>query len=160
MHSQWYQIPHPLGRQPTNWKIIMLQKFPHWSESSEPHIRLSSLREWKEELPPPPQPKNLALKDSGVRSQELHRTWGKTNSTFWGWIQSLMPTNIQRKKSSDPMRVWDRLTCWYWRVSCRGGGSCGSLQRQGHWWQGRWGVLIGISCPGGHHFFFLILFYF
>lgn len=67
MQSQWHQIPHPLGGQPTNWKIIVLQKFPHWSESPEPHIRLPSLREAG----------GAAVKDSGVWSQELHRTGGE-----------------------------------------------------------------------------------
>ena len=55
MQSQ-YQIPHPLGGQLTNRKIIVLQKFPHWSESPEPHIRLPSLREAG----------GAAVKDSGL----------------------------------------------------------------------------------------------
>lgn len=36
-----------------------------------------------------------------------------------------------------------------WRVSWGGGGCCGSLWEQGHWWQRRQGIPIGVSSPGG-----------
>ena len=36
----------------TNWKIIILQKFSHRTESSEPHIRLLSLGIWHQEKEP------------------------------------------------------------------------------------------------------------
>ena len=38
------QIPYALDRLCTNWKIIIPQTFSHRSQSSEPHIRLPSLR--------------------------------------------------------------------------------------------------------------------
>ena len=60
-------------------------------------------------------------------------------------------TGTQRK-SSDFIGAWARPTCCSWRVSWGGGGSYGSLWGQGHWWWRYWGVLIGMSSPGGHHF--------
>ena len=39
--SRYNQILYPLGGQPTNWKIIILQRFSHRSENSKPHVRLS-----------------------------------------------------------------------------------------------------------------------
>ena len=46
----WYNpIPYPLGMCHTNWRIIILQKFSHRSESSELHVRLPSLGIWHQE---------------------------------------------------------------------------------------------------------------
>ena len=36
--------PYPPGGQPTNWRIIMSQKFSHRRKGSEPHARFLSLR--------------------------------------------------------------------------------------------------------------------
>jgi len=36
--------PHPWGGQSTNWRIIIGQRFSYRGKSSEPHVRLSSLR--------------------------------------------------------------------------------------------------------------------
>ena len=56
--------------QPTNWKIIITQKFSHKIKSSDPHIRLPILGvawgqgavcQWEEEPP-----KDLALVVNGV----------------------------------------------------------------------------------------------
>ena len=81
MHSPYNQIPYLLGGQPTNWRIIILQKFSHRSESSEPHIRLPSLGvcHWEEDPT-----EHLALKASGAWVQELHRTGGNRDSAFGG----------------------------------------------------------------------------
>ena len=57
------QIPHLPGGWPTNWKLIILQKFPHRIEGPEPHVRLPSLVVWQWEEEPP---ENLVLKVSGV----------------------------------------------------------------------------------------------
>ena len=75
------QLPYQPGAQPTNWKIITLQKFSHRSESSESHIRLPSLRVWlrEEECP-----EYLAFKASRAWEQELHRTGGNRDSTLGG----------------------------------------------------------------------------
>ena len=52
MLSRYNQIPYPPGGQPTNWKIIISQRFSHRSESSEPHVRLPSLGVWHQEEEP------------------------------------------------------------------------------------------------------------
>ena len=85
-HLQYNQIPsHPGGR-PTVWRIIMLQKFSHMSESSEPRARLPSpgVRHGEEEPP-----EHLALKSSGAWLQEPLRTGGKRDSMLGGQKQRL-----------------------------------------------------------------------
>ena len=57
------QIPHTLGGQPTNWRIIISQEFSHRSESSEVHTRLPSLEVQHQEEKPP---EYLALKACGA----------------------------------------------------------------------------------------------
>ena len=58
----WYnQIPSPSGGWPTSWRIIILQKFSHRSESSEPHARLPCIGFWHQEEEPS---EHLALKAS------------------------------------------------------------------------------------------------
>ena len=50
---QYYQILYSPIRQPTSWRIIISQRFSHRSKSSEPLVRLSSLRVscWEMESP-------------------------------------------------------------------------------------------------------------
>ena len=60
---QYNQIPCSPGRRPTNWKIIISQRFCHRSESSELHVRLPSLGVWHQEEEPP---EHLALKARGL----------------------------------------------------------------------------------------------
>ena len=113
------------GGWPTNWKIIVPQKFSHRSKSSEPHVRLPSLGVWQlEEVPP----ENLALKSSRVRSQEFHRTGGNRNSTLGGCTQGLLCTKTQgkqwtRKRQGQTYLVVLEGLLWRWGgvavVSCR-----------------------------------------
>ena len=103
----------PWGRWPTNWRIIILQKFSHESESSEPHVRLASLKVWHWEEEPPD---HLVLKARGSWLQEYHRTGGNRDSTLGGWTQVPVHTGSQRK-SSDSIRSGTRSTCWSWRAS-------------------------------------------
>ena len=42
-HNHDKSNPKATGGRPTNWRIIILQKFSHWSEGSEPHVRLPNL---------------------------------------------------------------------------------------------------------------------
>ena len=42
-HLQSNQIPFPLGRQPTNWRTLILWKLSNRSENSEPCVRLPRL---------------------------------------------------------------------------------------------------------------------
>ena len=88
------QIPYNLDGRLTNWRIMILQKFFHRSESSEHHIRLPSLGVQHQEEEPP---EHLALKVSGVSLQELHRTGGNRDSTLRGCTQGLSHTETQAK---------------------------------------------------------------
>ena len=62
-------------------KTVISQRFSHRNESSEPHVRLSSLGVWywEEESP-----EHLALKASRAWLQELHRTGWNKDSTLGG----------------------------------------------------------------------------
>ena len=45
----WYnQIPYPLGGKTTNWRIIILQRFSHMSESSDPTSGSTAWRIWQQ----------------------------------------------------------------------------------------------------------------
>ena len=46
VHSWFNQIPYLLGGWPTNWKIIISQRFSHRIENFETHSRIPSLRVW------------------------------------------------------------------------------------------------------------------
>ena len=83
------------GWRATIWKIIIPQKFSHRSESPEPRISLPSLGAWEQEEETP---ENLALKASGVWSQEFHRTGENRNSTLGGCTQGLVHTGTQGKQ--------------------------------------------------------------
>ena len=75
----WNQIPYPLGKWPTNWRIIIPKKFFHCCEGSEPYVRPPRLgirqKDWAS-------PGNLTLKASGIWLQDFHRTGG---NTFQPW---------------------------------------------------------------------------
>ena len=85
VHLQYNQIPYKLGRWPTNWKIIISQRFSHRTEHSEPHIRLPSLRVWRQEEEPQ---EHSALKANRSWLQELHRTRENRNATLGGHTES------------------------------------------------------------------------
>ena len=67
----------------------------HWSEGSEPHVRLPNLgvRQWEEELL-----KNQTLKASGIWLQDFKRTGGNRYSTLGGHTQSSVRTGTQGKE--------------------------------------------------------------
>ena len=88
------RIPHPPGGQPTNWKIIISQRFSHRSETSEPHVRLSSLGGSHQKEEPP---EHLALKAGRAWAQELHRTGGNRESALGGYTQGFTCTGTQGK---------------------------------------------------------------
>ena len=60
---RYNQIPYPLRGGPINWRIIILQRFLHRSESSESYIRLPSPRILHGEDKPP---EHLSLQVSGT----------------------------------------------------------------------------------------------
>ena len=89
------RIPYLPGGQPTNWKIIIPEKFSLRIESPEPLTRLPSLGVWQREEEPP---ENLALKGHGVWLQEFHSTGGNRSSTLGGHTQGPRHTRTHRKK--------------------------------------------------------------
>ena len=94
---QHNEIPFLLGEWPTKLNIIILQRFFHKSESSEPHTRLPSLVVLETERG---DPANLTLKAGGVWSQ---------NSTGLGEIETpllegthkILNAPGHRRKSND-----------------------------------------------------------
>ena len=77
--NSWYnQLQYPLGGWTTNWRVIVLQRFSHRSESSEPHVRLPS--QGVQDLEDPQD--HLALKASRAQLQEPHRIGGNRDVTL------------------------------------------------------------------------------
>ena len=102
----------------SDWRTIIPQKSTHWSEGSEPHVRLPNLGiwQWEEEFP-----ENQTLKPSRIWLQDIDRTGGNRDSTLGGHTQSSV--HIRNKgKEQWPRR---RLNQTYLLVSE------GLLQRQG-----------------------------
>ena len=137
----------PVG-QPTNWKIIVSQRFSHWSESSQPHVRLPILRVWNREEEPP---EHFALKASVAWVQELHRTGGNRDSTLGGCTQGFTCTGTQGKAVT-PQEPGPGLPASPGCSPGEMGVNCGSLWGQGHWWWRPQRMIIGVISPGGHHF--------
>ena len=116
----WYnQIPYSPGGWPTNWRIIIWQRFSHRSESSEPHIRL-----------PSPASGRWAPTAFGSEGQQVlisvcHRTGGNRDFILKGCKQNLIYTGT-KDKSNSFIGPWTWPTCWSWSVSwggSRGGGA-------------------------------------
>ena len=135
---RYNQIPCLLGGWPTDWKIIVLQRFSHRSESSEPNVRVPTLRVWHREEKPP---EHLALKASSSWVQELHRQ-GETDSTLGG----------TQHKAVTPQEPGLDLLADLGGSPGKVEVSCGSLWGQGHWRQRPHGILIGMSSHGGCNF--------
>ena len=101
----------------TDWRTLIPQKSTHWSEGSEPHVRLPNLgvRQQEEEFL-----ENQTLKPSRNWWQDFDRTVGNRDPTL-GDTHKAVCTSGPRGRSSDPRGDWTRRTCWCWRVSYRGG---------------------------------------
>ena len=95
------------GGWPTNWRTLTPQKSTHWSEGSEPHVRLLNLgvRQREEEFL-----ENQTLKPSRIRLQDFDRTGGNKDSTLGGHTQSSVCIGTQGKEQW-PHRDWTRPTC-------------------------------------------------
>ena len=99
--------PMTAGGWLTNWRTLILQKSTHWSEGSEPHIRLPNLGVWQREeefL------ENQTLKASGIGLQDFDRTGGNRDSTLGGHTQSSVRIRTQGTEHW-PHRDWTRRTC-------------------------------------------------
>ena len=88
VHSWQYKILHTPGVWPTNWKIIISQRFPHRNVVSEAYVRLPSLEVWH-------QSGGAAPRVFGFESQHslitgTPRTLKHRNSILGGCKQGLM----------------------------------------------------------------------
>ena len=70
-----------MSGRPTNWRIIILQRFFQSSESSKPYVGLPNLEVMHQEGEPL---EHLALKISGTYSWKSHRTGRNRNFTLKG----------------------------------------------------------------------------
>ena len=91
--------PIPLGGWLTNWRTIIPQKSTHWSEGSEPHVRLPNLGvwQWEEEFP-----ENQTLKASRIWLQDFDTTVGNRDSILGGHTQSNVRTRTQGEGAVTP----------------------------------------------------------
>ena len=64
-----------------NWGVIILQRFSHRTEDSEPHVTLPSPGLLPQEDEPP---RAFTLKASAAKFQEPHRTGGNGDFIFKG----------------------------------------------------------------------------
>ena len=116
----------------TDWRTLKPQKSTHWSEGSEPHVRLSNLGvwQWEEEVL-----ENQTLKPSGNWLQDFNRTEGNRDSTLGGHTQSSVCIGTQGKEQWPQGRLNQTyLLVLEGRLQSRGGGGrYGSLLGQGHW---------------------------
>ena len=142
------QIPYQLGECLTNWRTLIAQKSTHWSEGTEPHIRLPNLgvQQQEEEFL-----ENQTLKASGIWLQDFERTQGNRDSTLGGHTQSHVCIGTQGKEQW-PHRGLNQTYLLLWEgLLQRWGGGCGSPWGQGHWQQKFGEVLFGVSPPRVHH---------
>ena len=79
----------------TNGRTLIPQKSTHWSEGSEPHIRLTNLGDWQQEEEIQ---KNQTLKTSEIWLQDFDRTGGNRDSTLGGHTQSSVCMRTQGKE--------------------------------------------------------------
>ena len=79
----------------TDWRTLIPQKFTHWTEGSEPHVRLPNLgdRRREEEFL-----ENQTLKPSGNWLQDFDRTGGNRDTTLGEHTQSSVHIRTQRKE--------------------------------------------------------------
>ena len=141
MFSWYNHIPYLL---PTNWKVIISQRFSHRSESFEPQVRLPSLGMWHWEEEPP---EHLALKASGLECR--HSTGlGETETPLLEGTHevshALGPRTKQwHHRSMVQAYLWVGLGRQRVAVSHVG---------EGHLWQEAQGIFIGVSAPRSHQF--------
>ena len=131
----------------TDWRTLIPQKSTHWSEGSEPHVRLPNLGvwQWEEEFL-----EKQTSKASGIWLQDFDRTGGNRDSTLGGHTQSSVCIRTQGKKQWRHRRLNQTYLLVLEGLLQRQGG-CVSLWGQGHWQQKFWEVLLGMSPPRVHH---------
>ena len=93
VHLQYNQAPFPPSEWLMNWKIIILPRFSHKNERSEPHAKLSSLGLWYQKEEPL---EYLALKASKAWLQD----WGKQTSILEGTHKVLYTLGPEGKEET------------------------------------------------------------
>ena len=76
----------------------------------------------------------------------------ETETPFLEGAHKVLCTPGPKGKSSDYQEPGPDLTAGLAGFPGEAGGSCGSLWRQGHWWQRSQGIFISVSSPGSRHF--------
>ena len=103
MDLQYNQIPYPLDGQPTNWKIIILQRFSHRNEIYGLRIRLLSLGIWSWE--------DKAQSTGLWKPMEFNYR----NPTELGKIQTSLVRRVQKISCApghkEKAEAWARPTC-------------------------------------------------
>ena len=108
--------PTPLGRQPTNKRIITIAEvLPKDPEVQNPHQApwTGSPALGRRA------PQCLALKASKAYFQESQRAVGNRDSTLKRHTKNLICSKTQGR-SRNLKEAWVRPTCWSWRASQRG----------------------------------------
>ena len=79
----------------SDWRTLIPKKSTHWSEGSEPHVRLPNVgvQQWEYEFL-----ENQTLKSSGICLQDFNRAGGNRDSTLGGQTQSSMRIGTQGKE--------------------------------------------------------------
>ena len=128
----------------TNWRTLIPQKSSHWSEGSEPQVRLHNLgvQQLEEEFL-----ENQTLKASRISLQDFNRTGGNRDSILGGHTQSSVCIRTQGKEQWPHKRLNQTYLLVLEGLLQRQGGGCGSPWGQGHWQQKFWEVLFGVRPP-------------
>ena len=95
VQSQYNQIPWSLSWWLANWRTLIPQGSTHWSEGSEPHVRLPNLEVWQQEeefL------ENQTLKTGRIWLWDFTRTAGSGDSTLAGNEQSSVNIRTQGRE--------------------------------------------------------------
>ena len=139
---------HTLGGWPTKWKTIMPNKFSHYREDLEPHIRLPSLGMWQRDWE---SPGNLTLKARGIWLQGFHSTGRNRDSSPGGHRQNFVCTSTQKKEAVTPQETEQKLPAGVGGSSVKAWVSRGSPQGWGDWQQLSGKVAFGVKLLGVCH---------
>ena len=130
--SQYHQIPYLQGKQLTNWKIIISQRFFCRIEFSEHHLSLLSLGVWHQKEDHQSiwlwRPVGFKCRSSTELGEEILYSWK-------------MHTSSDPGQSSDFTVAWTGSTHMSCRVSCDTRVGCGSLRAK----------ILVIEAPGNIH---------
>ena len=126
MAESWCSlVPYPRGAQPTNWRIITLQRFSQRTEFWAPR--------WARQHQKNKPPHRLALKASRASFRESQKAVGNRDSTPEGGTHTLTHSRIQGR--SNLTAAWVRPDCRSWEPQREAGGNRSSPWGHRHWQQ-------------------------